>query len=538
MTIATLPIGRAAPARRSRRRTTGGARLLVVLAALIAAALLIPLAFLLVQATEVGWSQVSSLLWRHFTVSLLWNTVRLTLAVTVLSAILAVGLAWCIERTDLPLRGLFGVLAVLPLAIPDFVVGYGWISIAPAVHGFYGATLVMTLGTYPLVYLPVAAALRRIDPALEEIAQSAGLGRAQIFFRVTLPEIRLALLGGSLLLALALLAEYGAFEILGYQTFTTEIFTEFRVGFDLPAASALSLVLVVLGLGLILGEMGAQGRGRSDRVSRQAARPARRATLGRAKLPVVFSLIAIAGLTIGVPLGTLIFWLTSTQATTLPAGSLLAAAGHSALYSALAALVSTAAAFPVAYLVVRRRNAVSVVLERSTYLVQGLPGLAVALALAFFTIRFAPAIYQSSELLVAAYAVLFFPLALVCVRSSLAHAAPVFEDVARSLGCRPFTAHLRVTLPLIAPGLAAAFALVFLSAMTELTATLVLVPTGVQTLATQFWAYTSDLAYSAAAPYAAMIVLISAVPGYLLTRWFAQRTSSVAIPLQGASVSA
>jgi len=90
--------------------------------------------------------------------------------------------------------------------------------------------------------------------------------------------------------------------------------------------------------------------------------------------------------------------------------------------------------------------------------------------------------------------------------------------VGRSLGYRPTTVWRRVTLPLIAPGLGAAFALVFISAATELTATLLLHPTGVNTLATQFWAYTSELSYGAAAPYAALMVGISAVPAYLLSR--------------------
>jgi iron(III) transport system permease protein len=79
---------------------------------------------------------------------------------------------------------------------------------------------------------------------------------------------------------------------------------------------------------------------------------------------------------------------------------------------------------------------------------------------------------------------------------------------------------MRVTIPLVAPGLAAAFCLVFLTTVTELTATLVLVPTGVQTLATQFWAYQNDASYGAAAPYAVALVAIAAVPSYLIGRWF------------------
>jgi iron(III) transport system permease protein len=136
-----------------------------------------------------------------------------------------------------------------------------------------------------------------------------------------------------------------------------------------------------------------------------------------------------------------------------------------------------------------------------------------------FTIRYALPLYQSTLELIVAYAILFLPLAVVGVRAAMVHASSsVLEDVARSLGRRPVTVWLRVTLPVIRPGLGAAFALVFVSSATELTATLLLRPTGVNTLATQFWTYTSDFSYGAAAPYAAVMVAISAVPAYVLSR--------------------
>ena len=141
---------------------------------------------------------------------------------------------------------------MLPVAIPDFVVGYAWHSFASRLTPLVGATIVMTLGTYPLVYLPVAAALRRSDPALEETARGLGVGGWRIFRRVTLPLVRSAVLGGAILVVLTVISEYGAFEILGYQTFTTEIFTEFQ--FDAAAAVALSIPLVALGLLALLAE--------------------------------------------------------------------------------------------------------------------------------------------------------------------------------------------------------------------------------------------------------------------------------------------
>jgi iron(III) transport system permease protein len=169
-------------------------------------------------------------------------------------------------------------------------------------------------------------------------------------------------------------------------------------------------------------------------------------------------------------------------------------------------------------LAVRHRGPLSLAIERSAFIAYALPGVVVALAFVTFGIRAAPRLYQSDTLLVGAYAVLFLPLALVAMRASLVQAPPRFEEVARSLGQRPLAAFRRVTLPLIAPGVGAAAALVFLSVTTELTATLILRPTGSETLATRFWTYSSALAYGAAAPYALLIVLISAGPTYLLVR--------------------
>jgi iron(III) transport system permease protein len=485
----------------------------------VAVLLLAPLVFLLLQARQAGWGEIRQLLFRQLTVELLRNTIELAALVTITCAAIGVGAAFLVERTDLPLRRAWAVVLVLPFAVPDFVTGYTWSSVFPSVHGLSGAVLVMTLGLYPLVYLPVAAALRSADPALEEVSRSLGHGRIATFVRVTLPIARPAILGGSLVVCLTLLAEYGAFEILRFKTFTTTIFAEFQIGFNGPAASALSLALVVLGLLVLAGEGLIGGRGRVS--GRQAARKPRRHRLGLgAKIFGSLALTALIGLALGMPVGTLIYWMRQSHATTLPGSSMLSAALHTAAYSASAAAVATLLALPVALFTVRRGGRPAAILQRSTLIVQALPGLVIALALVFYSIRYAQFVYQSPELLVAAYAILFFPLAFVAVRASVAQAPPRLEEVARSLGQRPTKVLIRVTIPLIAPGLVAAFCLVFLTAVTELTATLVLIPTGVQTLATQFWAYESDASYGAAAPYAAALVAIAAIPSLLIGRWF------------------
>ncbi len=482
-----------------------------------------PLVFMLIEAAGAGFGNVLALLFRPLTAELLWNTVALIVVVTAACAVLGTGAAWLVERTNIPLRRMWAVLLVVPLAIPDFVVSFGWASLSTAVTGFGGAVLVMTLSVYPLVYLPVASSLRNADSAQEEVARSLGVGPIRTFFRITLGQARVAILGGCLLVAMVMLAEYGAFEILSYRTFTTEIFTEYSVSTNVPAAAGLSLLLVVIGLVLLVVEALVRGRRSVSRSDRMAQRQTTRHRIGFAAIPAVLALAALVLLALGVPVFSAIYWWSQGTRVSLGGSNvgLWSATWHTAYYSAVAAALSTALATPVAILAVRHGGRVQRMIERSTYLVLAMPGIIIALAFSYFSERYAGGFaYQSAPMLVLAYAILFFPLALVCVRASVAQSPVNLEEVARSLGQSPARVWFRVTLPLVAPGLTAGFCLVFLSAVTELTATLILVPTGVQTLATQFWAYQTNLEYGQAAPFALVMILIAAVPSYVLGRFF------------------
>jgi len=513
------PAGRAV---RGSRRPRPPQLALYLASALIAAGLLLPEIFLIVQASDLGWPELHRVLFRPLSAELLRNTVMLGVLVTAATAVIGTAAAWCVERTNLPLRRAWAFLLVLPVAIPDFVVGYAWHSLWPTFIGLRAAWVVMSLDLYPLVFLPVAAALRRTDPALEETSRALGVGAWRTFARVVLPQIRAALLGGCLLVMLALFAEFGVFEILDFRTFTTEIFTELQV--DRSAAAGLSLILVVLGILVLASEAAARGRGRASRAGQQAARPPVRLPLGRWLTPALLAMTALVGLALALPVGTIVYWLTASAHTTLPQSTTLLSATFTSLrYSVEAAAVATVAATPVALLASHRKGVLASVLERSTYLIQSVPGVVVALSLVFFSVRYVFSLYQTSTLLVLAYSLLFFPLALICVRSSAMQASPRLTEMGRSLGSGPIGTFLRVTLPLIAPGLMAAFGLVLLSTITELTATLVLIPTGAQTLATQFWAYQTNTAYGAAAPYAAMIVAIAGLPSLLVSAWFSKR---------------
>ena len=529
-----MTAGDPAPGRRGGRR-----RLPPVLTAgavAVSVVVLLPLVFLIVQAVQVGWADLHQLLFRSLTATLIWNTVSLVVVVTALSAVVGTLAAWFVERTDVPCRRLLAILVVIPLGIPDFLVSFGWKAIFPSIAGFWAAVLVMTLAVYPLVFLPVAASLRSADPAQEEVARSLGLGRVRTFWTVTVGQARLAISGGAVLVGLVVLAEFGAFEILGYQTLTTEIYNEFQVGFNEPAACALSVILVLLGGVLLAGESSVRGQGRTSRLGAGAARQLRPVPLGRGR-PVAFAGVALlVVLALGVPVGAVIYLLIKGGSSTLPAASSLADATLNTFgYGAAAGVVATLAAVPIALLSVRFPRRTVLGLERSNLVVLAIPGLVIALSLAYVTEHFLQGrFYQTSSLQVVAYVIMFFPLAVVAVRAAVARAPVGLEEVAGSLGVSRRAVMWRVTLPLVAPGLVAAFALVFLETATELTATLVLHPTNVQTLATQFWAYESNVSYYQAAIYAGVMILIAAVPGYVLGRWFDRQPARMAAVGQSA----
>ncbi len=494
-------------------------------AGLVTLLAIIPLIFVIGYTIDIGWREAWDLIVRPRVGELLRNTASLTAGCVALSAAIGTGAAWLVERTSLPGRRAWNVLLVAPLAIPAFVNSYGWVSLTPSVQGYAGALLIVTLSYFPLVYLPVAAMLRGLDPALEETAQSLGHGRWRTFRRVVLPQLRPAILGGSLLVGLHLLAEFGALQMLRFPTFTTAIYDQYRSSFNGPAANMLASVLVLCCLALLMLELRLRGRHRYARVGGGAARMPVRIRLGRLTVPAFLALAGLVVLALGVPLGSLVHWLSVGSSTAFPAGTLLSAAATTLGLAALAAVVTTVLALPVAWLCVRHRSPASTTLERATYFGNALPGIVVALSLVTVSIHFARPLYQTTTLLIVAYVILFLPRAMVNVRSALSQAPPVLDEVAHGLGNGPLTTLRRVTLPLIAPGLGAGAALVFLAVVTELTATLLLAPIGTDTLATRFWSESSTLAFGAAAPYAALMVLLSAPATFVLTRELRRWTS-------------
>lgn len=514
-TYAVIP----ASARKGRSRSPGGrpATWVVVTSVLISLLALLPLGFVVGISVQTGWATIVELVFRPKVGELLTNTVLLVVLTVPLCVALGVALAWLTERTDLPLRRLWSVLATAPLAIPAFVHSYAWVSLVPPIHGLFAGVLVSVIAYFPFIYLPAAAALRRLDPGIEDVAESLGLKPWAVFFRVVLPQLRLAIWGGSLLVGLHLLAEYGLYAMVRFDTFTTAIFDQFQSSYNGPAANMLAGVLALCCLAMLTFESATRGKARYARVGSGSARQQRTCRLGRKTTLMALLLPILAtALALGVPLITLSKWLIAGGADVWRMDTLLPALEQTLILASTGAIITTLAAVPIAWLSVRSPGRLHRLLESCNYIASSLPGIVVALALVTITIKFARPIYQTTLTVLLAYMLMFLPRALVNLRAGIAQAPVELENMARSLGRSPGQALWLITLRLAAPGAAAGVALVFLGITNELTATLLLAPSGTRTLAAGFWAMTSEIDYAAAAPYALIMVVLSLPLTWLL----------------------
>lgn len=523
----------ATPTRTPSRTGTGKPpRALLAAGTVTAVVSLVPLLYLLVRAGDAGWRRWVQILVRPRTAETVGISV--TLVVVVVSGCLLIGIptAWLLARTDLPGRpGWLAVLA-LPLAMPSYVAAYAWLSQFPAMSGFWAAALILTLVSFPYVLLPVTAALRAADPASEEVARALGLGPVRAFVRATLPQAWPAAAGGGLLVALYVLSDFGAVALMRVDAFTRVIYASYRASFDRVGATVLALVLVGLAVLLLIAERRVRGRTRRWRTGSGSQRSAVPVRLGRAgRAGSIAWLSVVAGTALGVPMIALLLRMAEGSRTPLDVGELASAALTSLGVAAAGAALAVVLALPVGILAGRYRTPAVRWVETLSFTGHALPGVVVGLSLVFLTLAVLPGMYQSVAVLAFAYAILFGPKVIGATRSATAAVSPVLEQTARTLGRGPLRAWAQTTLPLTLPGIGAGGLIVLLTAMKELPATLMLRPTGLDTLATELWSRTEVAAYGAAAPYAITLVALAAVPAWLLSRSVAVRSHTESVDL-------
>ncbi|MGD8408304.1 MAG: iron ABC transporter permease [Thiohalophilus sp.] len=474
-------------------------------ATLVALAALAPIGVLIILGADAAQ------FFDSHTLGILINTLLLTLFTVIGSVLLGVPLALLTAYVELPFRRLWLIALAAPLAMPSYIGAFTFYAAfgpggeienliglpTPSMHGLAGATLVMTLYTFPFVLLTTRASLRSLDGSLVNASRILGLSLSMSLWRVVLPRVRNGIAAGALLVALYTLSDFATPAIMRLDTFTRVIFVEYNA-FGLAQAAMLSLQLLVIVAVVLYLE---------SRVGTSRERPGRTLSLWPNHWQIAGASVAVLivfGLAIVLPLLIFAQWLVREGS----AGFDLVYAWNSAYSSLLAALVAVILAVPVAYAAIAGRA--GRLMERITYLGFGVPGIVMGTALVYVGLQL-PLLYQTLALLVLAYVLRFVPLAVGSVRSTAERMDNSLIYAARTLGATHREAFRRVTLPLTLRGIVAGAALVFLEAMRELPATLMLRPTGFETLSTYLWRVYEAGYFGRAAIPGLLLVLISGI---------------------------
>lgn len=516
---------------------------------------LVPVALLLFQArdTSLGgvWAEPSSL-------QALSGTLVTSAGASLFALLLGLPLALLISRTALPFHGGFRALFTLPAALPPFILGMGWVSLANPRAGLLnlalgagtfdiysraGISLVLGSAGLPLVLLPALAALARIDSSLEEAARMSGASAMRAIFAVSVPLCLPAASSGAALCFLFAASAFGVPYLLGVTatpptpTLTTRIYGEILMGSGgLARAVVLSLALLVLAAVVLLGARVLARRG-AVRLSTGKGLSIRRIPLGRWRWPL-FTVVALVALVL-VVLPLLAVALTSVQpvwgklsgltvthwSVVLSNPRTLAAAARSLTLALGAGALVTGLGLAIAS---TRQRA----LETLSAAPYAIPGTVLALALviafsrdvrfiAFERVAFVLALGNTLWLLLLAYTVKYLAFGTRNATDGLSQLDPSLTEAARMSGAGRWRAFLDGTLPQLRRPLAAAFLVTFLVCVTELTLSVLLIPTGRDVLGTLLFELQSYADPGAAAVIAcAFVLLVLAVQATqsLLTR--------------------
>ena len=495
--------------------------------------MLLPLIYLVLRALQADPATVAELVLRTRNLDLLINTLALTLGVLVISTVMSLPLAWLVTRTDIAHKRLLTILAVVPLAVPGYVMAYALMGLGghygilaqlfgwelPRIQGYWGATLALSFYTFPYLFLNLRAALLGLDGNLEESARSLGYSERQIFTKVILRQLVPSLMAGWLVIGLYVLGDFGAVALMRYEAFSYAIFNQYSGAFDRIYAAWLSLMLLAVALLFVMSESLILKRRRLASVGRGIARPIAPRPLGPMRVPAYVYLALVYTSSIGLPVLILGYWLLMSPPDLRFFLDVPATFARSAAAAIPAGILAAGFALPIAYFSVRYPSRFATMIERSAYVGYSIPPLTLALALVFFALQTAPMLYQTLSLLVLGWTLATLALALGPIRSTLMQTRPNMEEAAHSLGHGPVTTFLHVVFPRLRRSLFASFALVFLFCMKELPITFLLAPTGYTTLAVTVFTRTSEGMMAEAAPFAAAIVLFSGLSvGLVLNR--------------------
>jgi iron(III) transport system permease protein len=476
------------------------------------------------------------------------NTAVVAGGVGACTLVLGTALAGLVSFYDFPGRRWLDWALVLPLAIPAYVLSFvylGWLGPGSELplRSPAGAVAMLSLATYPYVYLLGRAAFRGQSRNLIEAARSLGVRRSRAIVQVALPLARPALAAGALLAVMEALADFGTVQLLGVKTFTVAIYQVWFGAFDRLAASQLASFLMLVTLVILFSERAMRGRQRYTQSD--AGAPVERVRLRGLKACVATALpLAVLALAFAGPLVQLLSWALDSWDDPLVRHGFGTWARNSFMLGTIASLIVVPTALILVYglrLAPSRMNRVTARLATIGY---GVPGSVVAvgvlLSLAWVDHRVQDLgevagvsiglLFTGSALgMVFAYVVRFLALGFQPLEAQMARLSPTLDDAARGLGADRLEVMWRVHLPLLRAALLSGALLVFVETIKELPATVLLRPLGGDTLATAVWQSTSESLWQAAAPPAVAIIAVALVPVIVLVRTLERSGETVII---------
>lgn len=522
-----------------------------VAAAAAAALALAPVLALVAIAASGGWGGLAHVL-AHVAGAAAPDTGLLLAGVALFVVAVGAPAAWLVTAYEFPGRRLAEIALLTPLALPAYVLAYAWLDLLhpigplqtalrdllgyarpadlrlPDLRSLGGAVLIYGFSLYPYIYIPLRSAFLGRVAAQSEAARLLGASEAGVFFRVALPMARPALAAGVALALMETLNDVGAAEFLSVQTLTTAIYATYANRSDLPGAAQIAIALLTVVLALVFAEKWARGaRGYAVGDFRRA--PPRRAR-GLKGLLLLALCLAPPVIGFAAPAAHLVAQAASRWGEAHDLGDVAAALANTVIVAGLTTLACVAAAFVVMAAVrlrpASRPRALFAAFASVGYAVPGVV-LAIGLLAVYGAVDAgwraasgARGLLVSASLfgLVLALSIRFFRLAASTIESGFERLPASLDASARMLG-RGDAAILReIHWPLLRAPAAAAAMLVFVDAMKELPATLLLRPVNVETLATLLYAEASRGAYENGAFAACLIVAAGLAPVLFMIR--------------------
>jgi len=508
-----------------------GLGIIYISSLILAFFLILPLLYLLVKIT-FEFNLFFDFIFNTKILKLSFNTVSLILLVVIFSILISLPLAFLNVRSNMPFAKYLTSISVLPIALPSYVMATtqieiwsknGWVhnflqlffemKTFPSFYGLVGSVFVLSLITYPYVYIGLAAMFRRFDYQMIDASRTLGDSSFGTFRKIIFPLVKPTIVAGSLLVSLYVLSDFGAVSLLRFNTFTIAIFNRMYNSISNYGVLEISLLAILFCFLILFIESKTKNEARY--FSNSNLSDIKKIDLGIWKwilfpislIPLIFGFI--------LPISVLIYWFIIGFGEDTGFRDVIQPTINTIIISSVSAFFITLVSIPLLITIRKNIRILSFMIDKVSYIGLSLPGVIVSMSLVFFCINYFDYIYQTFIVLVLGYFISFLPAALGPIKSSMTQIDPKLEDASFTLGAGKIKTYYNIVIKLASPGFIYGGVLVFILCLKELPATLILSPIGFQTLATEIWSNASEAFFIKTALASIVLVIIAGIPSYI-----------------------